>query len=1529
MECIQQGAGVEAQMRSDPDAAAASIRDLVDTYITTSVPIALASTSSDSLARLIALKPQACDFEDPRTRFPNVSAETMAQDMNGISNSASHRHEHHPTSTQYHVTPNPQYTMTPAAAAQHDRERVSRYPIATPPARLTGSAIRKFCPWRIPEYSSLMDEEGGIDSLDAGATSAVRKDVDGNFVVSFRSSDTLPSFFSSSEESDARRDRVFSLMGEFQMHYCTASCFTKGPTCRAHRPEDLCEATIVRISEDSETSAIRLQVFPKRNHCRANPFELLSMLVMCSNSDIRYCKNSYGATQYVTMYITKGEKVDFDAMKKALLLKMQRLQKENVSFSSVIRMVANTLIALRPVSIQEAVYSALGLPIAEWSRSFVRIVALRRRYAALKFYEGAAALSSIDATAASGAEAVFMKEQQAADGDAPEQSVLVTTERVVAYYESFIQKLIADEAALARSACEKEMEAAHAAACGSAADALMELGVAVDGAALECLAAVASIVEPVAAVTPSLRAQRVCTALGASALSSLHLVAAPPGTLVSEHLCDGGDIAAAVTTLREFELLADIANGGVDALHHDDAPSEITPCERLPSSAPSLFTFWTEYAVVNASSCVRPESSRPRIALRLPDGTAGYVRRRRRAAVVMVSPRLPYDPSDEDSCYQTLYLHKPFVREADLLAGCENACDALQIALLDGSFPTEDRTVLERRAAFKCAAAAGAPTDGGVHGDDDDGAVRDAESAEAVQSRTQDCVSHSADVLTDDGVGGRQHVAASVVQLETSLPADCVAVIPANARLGTPAYNVTARCLVASSDVVQKMRSWKKTVVSEGRAYQAHLETSTYGEVVPLSEAERGAARRSALAVRLDECYDQLTPLQRLAYLSFVSYLGPRPVRSGPCLMILSGVGGGGKSHVLSLMQQACYLHTTAAGCPRGPHITGALTNLAASNIRGCTLHHIFGIRYKGAAKTRAARIQFIRQRTGGIALFLDEFGVIPLDMMTEIEALCREAFGPTQPFGGLKVVLSGDPYQLDAIGAGGSFWKAFAAAPGTPSAAFAALFTDFVDVAVNMRLDVRKASHRVFADVLARARTGVISDDSVASRAAIRELRLYYAETPTFFNNMVVVASTHSGVARWAQWVRRKRIAAGHAEVIIWAGHFVEAGRLLTDDKRSRLAKQRIARVQTALKSAFSQTRAHEISRGASEEDATAAANAAAVRMSTDVERLNAIQDARALAVLRERVDGACVFKLSDTDSKTYNGIRSVEERLALYSYGNMEEIDVDPSRTNTSMTSMYTQDHVKHPPVLKLVIGQRVRLTDNVCPAFMLAKDAGGILVGFVYSDRASAGIANSRADKATAAASSQPLQVPIALVHFEGYSGPPFFPDDPALRYVVPIVPLAMNLNHPSHQVFTRIQLPLKQGDAGTAHSLQGMGFSHVLVDHWGGRSWKRGMAYVATSRVTAPEGLQTSGIPFTAESFAMDARTTEAFTSAYQRFRVLGERTRAFITEHYPNPDFARTLEPEEQLDADEQARYEAIQRRVAAVSTAALATTTTT
>lgn len=138
--------------------------------------------------------------------------------------------------------------------------------------------------------------------------------------------------------------------------------------------------------------------------------------------------------------------------------------------------------------------------------------------------------------------------------------------------------------------------------------------------------------------------------------------------------------------------------------------------------------------------------------------------------------------------------------------------------------------------------------------------------------------------------------------------------------------------------------------------------------------------------------------------------------------ILITGSAGTGKSVVLRELVTRLSLSSKVA--------VAAPTGIAALNVQGITLHSLFGFKVGTILHAdwhfRKTGSEFFKDLD---VLVIDEISMVRVDMMDMIDTALRFHRDHTQPFGGLKLVMFGDPFQLppvvteEDIRASGSTW--------------------------------------------------------------------------------------------------------------------------------------------------------------------------------------------------------------------------------------------------------------------------------------------------------------------------------------------------------------------------------------------------------------------------------------------------------------------------------------------------------------------------
>jgi ATP-dependent exoDNAse (exonuclease V) alpha subunit len=129
-----------------------------------------------------------------------------------------------------------------------------------------------------------------------------------------------------------------------------------------------------------------------------------------------------------------------------------------------------------------------------------------------------------------------------------------------------------------------------------------------------------------------------------------------------------------------------------------------------------------------------------------------------------------------------------------------------------------------------------------------------------------------------------------------------------------------------------------------------------------------------------------------------------------PTPLLVTGRAGTGKSTVL---------HRIVAGERRKVAVT-APTGVAALNVGGQTIHSLLRLPIGLIGNSRLYQDREQRRLLQALdVLIVDEISMVSADLMDGIDRALREARGTPEPFGGVQLVLFGDPFQLAPVPGG------------------------------------------------------------------------------------------------------------------------------------------------------------------------------------------------------------------------------------------------------------------------------------------------------------------------------------------------------------------------------------------------------------------------------------------------------------------------------------------------------------------------------
>ena len=132
--------------------------------------------------------------------------------------------------------------------------------------------------------------------------------------------------------------------------------------------------------------------------------------------------------------------------------------------------------------------------------------------------------------------------------------------------------------------------------------------------------------------------------------------------------------------------------------------------------------------------------------------------------------------------------------------------------------------------------------------------------------------------------------------------------------------------------------------------------------------------------------------------------------------ILITGGAGTGKSELLkTFVAQERSLGSVAVAAPTG---------IAALNVDGLTLHSLFGLGITGIMQPNSFRKTNSEYFRNLRLLVIDEVSMMRVDVMNTVDQALRFHRQRKESFGGLKLVLFGDPYQLPPVISGNDKWE-------------------------------------------------------------------------------------------------------------------------------------------------------------------------------------------------------------------------------------------------------------------------------------------------------------------------------------------------------------------------------------------------------------------------------------------------------------------------------------------------------------------------
>ncbi len=128
---------------------------------------------------------------------------------------------------------------------------------------------------------------------------------------------------------------------------------------------------------------------------------------------------------------------------------------------------------------------------------------------------------------------------------------------------------------------------------------------------------------------------------------------------------------------------------------------------------------------------------------------------------------------------------------------------------------------------------------------------------------------------------------------------------------------------------------------------------------------------------------------------------------SDPSPILVTGEAGTGKSTLVNFIRHFGGIENTAILAPTG---------VAALNVGGQTIHSFFRFPFKVIDENALADQRKNRLWKKVKLIIIDEISMVRADMLDGMDITLRKAQDSSQPFGGCKILLVGDFYQLPPV---------------------------------------------------------------------------------------------------------------------------------------------------------------------------------------------------------------------------------------------------------------------------------------------------------------------------------------------------------------------------------------------------------------------------------------------------------------------------------------------------------------------------------
>lgn len=201
-----------------------------------------------------------------------------------------------------------------------------------------------------------------------------------------------------------------------------------------------------------------------------------------------------------------------------------------------------------------------------------------------------------------------------------------------------------------------------------------------------------------------------------------------------------------------------------------------------------------------------------------------------------------------------------------------------------------------------------------------------------------------------------------------------------------------------------------------------------------------------------------------------------------------------------------------------------APTGVAALHVGGQTIHSLFGLPIGVIADHPLRQQEELKRLLRTLeVLVIDEVSMVDADLLDAIDRSLRQARGrQTEPFGGVQLVLFGDPFQLAPV-PGGPDERAYFADRYRSPWFFDARVWDQTDLAVHELVQIHRQRDPVFARALTAVRHGTVTQElaDLLNTAGARPVPPGEEAVVLATRNSTVAATNARALARLAGEVR------------------------------------------------------------------------------------------------------------------------------------------------------------------------------------------------------------------------------------------------------------------------------------------------------------------------------------------------------------------------------------------------------------------------